>query len=42
MITPTIDPVNMLIVMGPLLLLYGLSILMAYAAKPKQPAEAPA
>jgi sec-independent protein translocase protein TatC len=32
MITPTIDPVNMMLVMLPLLLLYGLSILLAYIA----------
>ncbi len=28
MITPTIDPVNMALVMGPLLALYGLSIIL--------------
>jgi sec-independent protein translocase protein TatC len=32
MITPTIDPFNMALVMGPLLGLYGLSILFAYLA----------
>ena len=32
MITPTIDPVNMALVMTPLLGLYGLSILLAYLA----------
>jgi sec-independent protein translocase protein TatC len=32
MITPTIDPVNMALVMAPLLGLYGLSILLAYLA----------
>ncbi len=31
-ITPTIDPVNMMLVMLPLLFLYGLSILLAYLA----------
>jgi len=33
MITPTIDPVSMTLVMGPLILLYFLSIGMAYLAK---------
>ena len=32
MITPTIDPINMLIVMVPLLLLYAVGVLMAYLA----------
>ena len=32
MITPTIDPFNMALVMGPLLALYGLSILLAFLA----------
>ena len=32
MITPTIDPINMLIVMVPLLLLYAMGVLMAYLA----------
>lgn len=31
-ITPTIDPVNMMLVMVPLMVLYGLSILLAYVA----------
>ena len=31
-ITPTIDPLNMMLVMVPLLLLYGLSILLSYLA----------
>lgn len=35
-ITPTIDPVNMLIVLVPLWTLYGLSILMAYLARGKK------
>jgi sec-independent protein translocase protein TatC len=33
MITPTIDPVNMGLVMGPLVLLYFLSIGLAYIAR---------
>jgi sec-independent protein translocase protein TatC len=33
MITPTVDPLNMMIVMVPLWALYGLSILMAYVAR---------
>lgn len=33
MITPTIDPVNMMIVLVPLWILYGLSILMSYVAR---------
>ncbi len=32
MITPTVDPFNMALVMGPLFILYGLSILLAYLA----------
>ena len=32
MITPTVDPINMAIVMVPLLLLYGIGVLMAYLA----------
>jgi sec-independent protein translocase protein TatC len=32
MITPTVDPFNMALVMGPLMGLYGLSILLAYLA----------
>jgi sec-independent protein translocase protein TatC len=32
MITPTVDPINMLIVMIPLIVLYGLGIVMAYIA----------
>lgn len=31
-ITPTIDPVNMMLVMLPLLVLYGLSVILAYVA----------
>ena len=30
MITPTIDPVNMFLVMGPLLTLYALSIVLVF------------
>ena len=36
LITPTVDPVNMAIVMGPMMLLYFLSIGLAYIAQPKQ------
>jgi sec-independent protein translocase protein TatC len=32
MITPTVDPFNMALVMIPLIVLYGLSILLAYLA----------
>lgn len=32
MITPTVDPINMFIVMVPLLILYGISILFSYLA----------
>lgn len=32
-ITPTVDPVNMMLVMGPLLVLYMLSILLVYIAR---------
>lgn len=40
MITPTIDPVNMLIVMGPLLLLYLLSIFLArWTYRQRQPSS---
>jgi len=31
-ITPTIDPLNMMLVMVPLILLYGLSILLSFLA----------
>jgi sec-independent protein translocase protein TatC len=31
-ITPTIDPINMMLVMIPLILLYGLSILLSFLA----------
>lgn len=37
MITPTVDPVNMAIVMGPLILLYFLSIGLAYIAQRGRP-----
>lgn len=33
LITPTIDPVNMFLVMGPLLVLYSLSIVLVYLAR---------
>ena len=36
-ITPTIDPVNMGLVMGPMILLYFISIGLAYLAQGKQP-----
>jgi len=36
-ITPTIDPINMALVMGPLILLYFLSILLAKIAQPRVP-----
>lgn len=32
-ITPTVDPVNMLLVMGPMIVLYGLSVLLARLAQ---------
>ena len=32
MITPTVDPINMMIVMLPLMVLYGVGVLMAYLA----------
>lgn len=35
LITPTVDPVNMAIVMGPMILLYFLSIGLAFIAQPK-------
>jgi sec-independent protein translocase protein TatC len=36
-ITPTVDPFNMLLVMAPLILLYFFSILLARLARPSQP-----
>jgi sec-independent protein translocase protein TatC len=39
-ITPTIDPVNMALVMGPLLALYLLSILLVYIGARYNRAEA--
>jgi sec-independent protein translocase protein TatC len=33
MITPTVDPVNMILVMGPLMTLYLLSILLVYVGR---------
>lgn len=36
-VTPTVDPVNMGIVMSPLIALYILSIFLAFIAQPKQP-----
>ncbi len=38
-ITPTVDPVNMAIVMGPMILLYFLSIGLAYLVRPPRKAE---
>jgi sec-independent protein translocase protein TatC len=37
LITPTVDPVNMAILMAPLILLYGLSVLMAFIAVREKP-----
>jgi sec-independent protein translocase protein TatC len=36
LITPTIDPVNMALVMGPLIVLFFISILLAYIAQPAE------
>jgi sec-independent protein translocase protein TatC len=38
-ITPTVDPINMLLLMGPFMLLYGLGILLARLAQPKSRKE---
>jgi len=35
-ITPTVDPVNMSLVMGPMVLLYFFSILLAKIAQPRE------
>ncbi len=35
-ITPTTDPINMALVMGPMIILYGLSIILAYVARRKE------
>lgn len=35
-ITPTVDPINMLLLMGPFLVLYGLGILLARLAQPRE------
>jgi sec-independent protein translocase protein TatC len=35
-VTPTIDPVNMALVMGPMILLYFLSVLLARIAQPRE------
>jgi sec-independent protein translocase protein TatC len=35
-ITPTVDPVNMSLVMGPMLLLYFFSVLLAKIAQPRE------
>ncbi len=39
-VTPTPDPINMGLVMLPLILLYGLSIILAYFARPRRKQEA--
>lgn len=41
-ITPTVDPVNMALVMGPMIALYFLSILFSYLARPKIKQHEPA
>lgn len=38
-ITPTVDPINMLLLMGPFLVLYGLGILLARLAQPREKEE---
>ena len=38
LITPTVDPVNMSLVMLPMIVLYGFSIVLAFFAQPKAPA----
>ncbi len=35
-ITPTVDPFNMALVMAPLIVLYGLGVLLAAIARPKK------
>ncbi len=37
LITPTVDPVNMTLVMLPMIVLYAFSILLAFIAQPKEP-----
>lgn len=39
MITPTVDPVNMMLLMAPLFAIYMLSVLFAMAARPKEKEE---
>ena len=41
-ITPTVDPFNMALVMGPLIILYFLSVLFAKLARPDKPKPQPA
>jgi sec-independent protein translocase protein TatC len=36
LITPTVDPVNMSLVMGPMIILYFLSIFLAWIANPQK------
>jgi len=38
LVTPTVDPVNMSLVMLPMIVLYGFSIILAFIAQPKAPA----
>jgi sec-independent protein translocase protein TatC len=38
LVTPTVDPVNMSLVMLPMIVLYGFSIVLAFIAQPKSPA----
>lgn len=37
LVTPTVDPVNMSLVMLPMIVLYGFSIVLAFLAQPKSP-----
>jgi sec-independent protein translocase protein TatC len=37
LVTPTVDPVNMSLVMLPMIVLYGFSILLAFLAQLKRP-----
>jgi len=39
MITPTVDPFNMALVMAPLIMLYGLGVLLAAIARPRKKSE---
>lgn len=42
MITPTVDPVNMSLIMGPMILLYFFSVFLAFIAQRSRKAEEPA